>query len=126
MERARQQAQSYARSLPPAEIVEGRPPFLVVVDVGYTIALYAEFTRTGGHYIPFPDPHTYRLSLADLAEQSDAPPQAAAGAPAGANDDGYTMCWRSCGRRRRRGVWCAGSGWSIRRGWGQRSLRTRC
>lgn len=66
MERARQQAQSYARSLPPAEIAEGRPPFLIVVDVGYTIALYAEFTRTGGHYIPFPDPHTYRYNLADL------------------------------------------------------------
>jgi hypothetical protein len=65
-ERARQQAQSYARSLPQVEIAEGRPPFLVVVDVGHTIALYAEFTRSGGHYIPFPDPHTYRLSLADL------------------------------------------------------------
>ncbi|MBE7553182.1 MAG: class I SAM-dependent DNA methyltransferase [Anaerolineales bacterium] len=69
MERARQQAQSYARSLPPAEIAEGRPPFLLVVDVGYTIALYAEFTRSGGHYIPFPDPHTYRLSLADLQRE---------------------------------------------------------
>src|SRR6185503_5187713 len=66
MERARQQAQSYARSLPSAEIAEGRPPFLVVVDVGHTIALYAEFTRSGGHYIPFPDPPTYRLNLADL------------------------------------------------------------
>lgn len=62
MERARQQAQSYACSLPP----DGRPPFLIVVDVGYTIALYAEFTRTGGHYIPFLDPHSYRLTLAGL------------------------------------------------------------
>ncbi|MCL4301118.1 MAG: class I SAM-dependent DNA methyltransferase [Anaerolineae bacterium] len=69
MERARQQAQSYARSLPPAEIAEGRPPFLMVVDVGYTIALYAEFTRSGGHYIPFPDPHSYRYNLADLQHE---------------------------------------------------------
>ena len=66
MERARQQAQSYARNLPPDEIRDGRPPFLVVVDVGRSIALYAEFTRTGGNYIPFPDPLHYRLDLADL------------------------------------------------------------
>lgn len=66
MEKARQQAQSYARSLPAEEIVQGRPPFLVVVDVGNTIALYSEFSRTGGNYIPFPDPSTYRLKLEDL------------------------------------------------------------
>lgn len=66
MERARQQAQTYARSLPAAEISQGRPPFLVVVDVGNTIALYSEFSRTGGNYIPFPDPSSYRLKLNDL------------------------------------------------------------
>ena len=66
MERARQQAQSYARSLPAAEISQGRPPFLLVVDVGNTIALYSEFSRTGGNYIPFPDPSSYRLKLDDL------------------------------------------------------------
>lgn len=66
MEKARQQAQSYARSLPSAEISNGRPPILLVVDVGNTIALYSEFSRTGGNYIPFPDPSSYRLKLNDL------------------------------------------------------------
>jgi hypothetical protein len=37
MLRARQQAEDYARALPAAE---GRPPFLVVVDVGHVIELY--------------------------------------------------------------------------------------
>lgn len=68
MEKARQQAQTYARSLPADEIEQGRPPFIVVVDVGNTIALYSEFSRTGGNYIPFPDPSTYRLKLDDLHE----------------------------------------------------------
>ncbi len=66
MEQAKNQAQRYARSLPAAEIVGGRPPFVLVVDVGNTIALYSEFSRSGGHYVPFPDPHSYRLTLADL------------------------------------------------------------
>lgn len=37
-------------NLPPGEVRERRPPFLIVVDVGNvnTIALYSEFTRTGG------------------------------------------------------------------------------
>jgi hypothetical protein len=68
MEKARQQAQRYVRNLPPDEIEDGRPPFIIVVDVGATIALYAEFSRTGGNYIPFPDPSSYRLSLEDLAD----------------------------------------------------------
>jgi acyl-CoA hydrolase len=42
--RARAQAEGYARALPAAE---GRPPFLLVVDVGHVIELYAEFTRSG-------------------------------------------------------------------------------
>jgi hypothetical protein len=66
MEKARQQAQTYARSLPSEEIQGGRPPFIVIVDVGNTIALYSEFSRTGGNYIPFPDPSSYRLKLDDL------------------------------------------------------------
>jgi hypothetical protein len=68
MERARQQAQTYARGLPESELQDGRPPFLMVVDVGQTIALYSEFTRSGGHYHPFPDPHSYRLTLDDLRD----------------------------------------------------------
>ena len=42
--RARAQAESYAHALPASE---GRPPFLVVVDVGHVIELYAEFSRSG-------------------------------------------------------------------------------
>ena len=76
MERARQQAQSYARNLPPAEVADGgRPPFLIVADVGDSLALYSEFTRSGGNYVPFPDPLNYRIRLADLhdAEVAGAP-----------------------------------------------------
>jgi hypothetical protein len=68
MARAHQQAQSYARNLPAEEVREGRPPFLIIVDVGQSIALYAEFSRSGGNYIPFPDPAHYRISLDDLAD----------------------------------------------------------
>ncbi len=66
MEKARQQAQSYARNLPQVEIENGRPPFVIVVDVGNSIHIYSEFTRTGGNYVPFPDPNSYRLTLDDL------------------------------------------------------------
>ncbi|MBK7919333.1 MAG: class I SAM-dependent DNA methyltransferase, partial [Chloroflexi bacterium] len=66
MEKARQQAQSYARNLPQVEIENGRPPFILVVDVGNSIHIYSEFTRTGGNYVPFPDPNSYRLTLDDL------------------------------------------------------------
>ncbi|MCE2917858.1 MAG: class I SAM-dependent DNA methyltransferase, partial [Rubrivivax sp.] len=64
MLRARTQAEGYARSLPAGE---GRPPFLVVVDVGRVIELYAEFTRSGATYTPFPDARSHRIALADLA-----------------------------------------------------------
>jgi hypothetical protein len=70
LDKARAQAQTYARSLPPAEIAGGRPPFLVVVDVGNTIDLYSEFTRSGGNYAPFPDPAGFRLRLADLRDEA--------------------------------------------------------
>jgi hypothetical protein len=62
--RARTQAENYARALPASE---GRPPFLLVVDVGNVIELYSEFTRSGATYTPFPDPRSHRLMLADLA-----------------------------------------------------------
>ncbi|MDP2171547.1 MAG: class I SAM-dependent DNA methyltransferase [Rhodocyclaceae bacterium] len=63
--RARSQAEGYARALPAAE---GRPPFLMVVDVGNVIELYAEFSRSGATYTPFPDPRSHRLRLADLRD----------------------------------------------------------
>ena len=59
------QAESYIRALP-AE--EGRPPFLLVIDVGTVIEVYAEFSRSGGSYIPFPDPRSHRIALADLVK----------------------------------------------------------
>ncbi|ADY27409.1 hypothetical protein Deipr_2283 (plasmid) [Deinococcus proteolyticus MRP] len=63
MLRAREQAQQYVGFLP-AE--EGRPPFLLVTDVGHAIEVYAEFTRTGGAYRPFPSAGKHRIMLQDL------------------------------------------------------------
>ena len=63
--RARTQAENYARALPAGD---GRPPFVIVVDVGNVIELYAEFTRSGATYTPFPDPRSHRLPLARLRE----------------------------------------------------------
>ena len=62
---ARAQAENYARALPAAE---GRPPFVLVVDVGTVIEVYAEFSQSGGTYTPFPDPRSHRIKLADLAQ----------------------------------------------------------
>ncbi|MDZ4237244.1 MAG: type IIL restriction-modification enzyme MmeI [Hydrogenophaga sp.] len=62
--RARSQGEAYARALPAAD---GRPPFVLVVDVGTVIEVYAEFSKTGGTYTPYPDPRSHRLQLADLA-----------------------------------------------------------
>ena len=41
---------------------------MLVVDVGTVIELYAEFTRSGATYTPFPDPRSHRIALADLAK----------------------------------------------------------
>jgi len=60
---AHNQADQYVRALPQSE---GRPPFIVVTDVGRSIELYAEFTQTGGTYVPYPDPGHHRIRLADL------------------------------------------------------------
>jgi hypothetical protein len=63
MLRAQAQADKYVRALPADE---GRPPFIVVTDVGRSLELYAEFTRTGGTYVPYPDPGHHRIRLEDL------------------------------------------------------------
>lgn len=63
--RARSQGESYVRALPANE---GRPPFVLVVGVGTVLEVYAEFSRTGGTYTPFPDPRSHRISLTDLAQ----------------------------------------------------------
>lgn len=65
--RARSQAEQYARALPAAE---GRPPFLIVLDVGNRIELYSEFSRSGATYTPFPDPRSHRIALADLRQEA--------------------------------------------------------
>lgn len=65
--RARGQGEQYARALPAAE---SRPPFLLVIDVGNVIELYAEFTRSGATYTPFPDPRSHRIQLGDLRDDA--------------------------------------------------------
>lgn len=63
---ARGQAELYAKALP---VSEGWPPFLVVVDVGHSIELYADFTRSGKTYVAFPDARTHRTYLRALADE---------------------------------------------------------
>jgi len=63
MTRARKQAERYAQAIPGEW-----PPFLVVVDVGHCIQLYADFTQSGKNYQPFPDPTSFQIWLADLAQ----------------------------------------------------------
>ncbi|MBS7326632.1 MAG: class I SAM-dependent DNA methyltransferase, partial [Thiopseudomonas sp.] len=63
MLRAHNQADQYVRALPSDE---GRPPFIVVTDVGRSIELYAEFSRSGATYTPFPDARSHRISLQEL------------------------------------------------------------
>ena len=66
LERALNQGRGYITSLPASH---GRPPFLIVCDVGHSIDLYAEFTCTGGHYERFPDPKNHRILLTDLRNE---------------------------------------------------------
>jgi hypothetical protein len=65
MTKAKNQAFRYARALPDDE---GWPPFLIVVDVGHCIDLYADFARQGKNYVPFPDQQRYRIALDDLRD----------------------------------------------------------
>ena len=62
---ARGQAEQYAKALP---VSEGWPPFLLVVDVGFSLELYADFSLTGKAYIPFPDSRNHRILLGALEE----------------------------------------------------------
>ncbi|MDT8322085.1 MAG: DNA methyltransferase, partial [Xanthomonadales bacterium] len=65
MLRAVAQADTYIRALPAAE---GRPPFLLTCDVGKTIEVYSEFSRSGATYVPFPDARSHRIHLEDLRD----------------------------------------------------------
>lgn len=60
---ARAQAEVYAKHLP---LEDGWPPFIVVVDVGHSIELYADFSRSGKTYLAFPDSSSHRIFLKDL------------------------------------------------------------
>ncbi|MBS3650814.1 class I SAM-dependent DNA methyltransferase [Pseudaminobacter sp. 19-2017] len=60
---ARRQAEDYARALP---VEHGYPPFLLVVDVGHVIEVYADFSGQGKNYAHFPDRQSYRISMDDL------------------------------------------------------------
>ncbi len=62
---ARGQAESYARALP---VEHGYPPFLIVLDVGNVIELYADFSGQGKNYAHFPDRQSYRITMDDLRE----------------------------------------------------------
>ena len=66
MMKARSQADGYARAV---SREDGWPPFLMVVDVGHVIELYADFSRQGQGYTPFPDGRGYRITLEALRSQ---------------------------------------------------------
>jgi hypothetical protein len=55
----------YAKALP---ATEGWPPFLIVVDVGHSIELFADFSLTGKAYLPFPGPRNFRVLLQELEQ----------------------------------------------------------
>ena len=63
MRNARNQAEGYAKAL------DEWPPFLVIVDVGRAIELYADFSRQGKNYAQFPDRRGFRIALEDLRDQ---------------------------------------------------------
>jgi hypothetical protein len=63
MTKARGQAERYVRAIP-----DDNPPFIIVVDVGHSFEIYADFSQAGKAYLPFPDPRTFRIRLADLAD----------------------------------------------------------
>ena len=65
MRAARKQAENYARALP---VSHGYPPFLLVLDVGNVLEVYADFSGQGKNYAQFPDRNSYRLSMDDLRD----------------------------------------------------------
>ena len=62
---ARGQAEGYVRAL-----ADDNPPFVLVVDIGHSFELYADFSRLGKVYTAFPDARTHRFSLEALREES--------------------------------------------------------
>ena len=66
MQRAYEQAEWYAHHL---HRDEPSPLFLVVVDVGHVIELYADFSGRGRTYSAFPDVTSHHIPLADLTKE---------------------------------------------------------
>ncbi|AKI02642.1 Methyltransferase domain [Hoeflea sp. IMCC20628] len=66
MLKARNQADGYARAVSKED---GWPPFLMIVDVGHLIELYADFSCAGQGYTQFPDGNRYRIKLEDLRKE---------------------------------------------------------
>lgn len=66
MMEARNQGDNYARAVAKED---GWPPFLLIVDVGNVIELYADFSGQGQGYTQFPDGNRYRITLDDLLDE---------------------------------------------------------
>lgn len=62
MRAAKHQAVDYARCL------DEWPPFIVVVDVGHVIELYADFSGQGKNYAQFPTRTEFRIAMDDLRD----------------------------------------------------------
>ncbi len=60
---ARGQAEGSVRALP-----DDNPPFLLVIDIGHSFELYADFSQLGKVYSAFPDARSHHFSLADLRD----------------------------------------------------------
>ncbi len=65
MRAAKRQAEDYARALPKEH---GWPPFVLVVDVGHVIEVYADFSGQGKNYAQFPDRAGYSIPLEGLRD----------------------------------------------------------
>jgi len=66
MRAAKKQAEDYARALP---IEHGYPPFLLIVDVGHIIEVFADFSGQGKNYAHFPDRNSYRIAMDDVPNE---------------------------------------------------------
>ena len=65
MHAAKRQAENYARALPKEH---GWPPFILVVDIGHVIEVYADFSGQGKNYAQFPDRAGYSIPLDGLRD----------------------------------------------------------
>ncbi len=66
MQAAKNQAIDYARDLP---VEHGYPPFIMTIDVGHVIEVFADFSGQGKNYSHFPDRRSFRIHLDDLLEE---------------------------------------------------------